>query len=67
MKVTFPKSAKAIKLLPSSKSSTIHSAFSPPRDEVDVSDFVTVFPVVRFSIVAEPDVIVVALTYMEMT
>jgi hypothetical protein len=67
VKVTFPKSVKAIKLSPSSKSSTIHSAFSPPRVEVDVSDFVTVFPIVRFSMVAEPEVVVVALTYMEMT
>lgn len=57
VKVTFQMLAKAIKLLPFSKSSTIHSAFSPPRAEVDVSDYVTVFPVVRLSIVAEPEVV----------
>jgi hypothetical protein len=56
-----------IKLSPSSKSSTIHSAFSPPRAEVDVSDVVTVLPVLSFSMVAEPEVVVVALTYMEIT
>jgi hypothetical protein len=67
VKVTFEKSAKAIKLSPSSKSSTIHSAFTPPRAEVEVSDCVAVLPVVRFSMVAEPEVVVVALTYMAMT
>jgi hypothetical protein len=46
--VTFPKSAKAMREEPSSKSSTIHSAFSPPRAEVEVKAFVTVWPVVRF-------------------
>jgi len=67
VKVTLPKSANAIKASPSSKSSTIHSAFSPPRAEVEVNDLVAVLPVVRFSIVAEPLVVVVALTYIEMT
>lgn len=62
VKVTFPKSANAMRESPSSKSSTIHSAFSPPSADVEVRSMVTVFPVVRFSIVAEPDVVVVALT-----
>jgi hypothetical protein len=31
-----------------------------------VSDFVTAFPVVRFSMVAESEAVVVALTYMDM-
>jgi len=62
--VTFPKLAKAMSEFPSSKSSTIHSAFSPPSAEVEVKDLVTVLPVVRFSIVAVPDVDVVAFTYM---
>jgi hypothetical protein len=57
VKVTLPKLVKAIKLLPFSKSFTVHAAYSPPRAEVDVSDYVTVFPVVRLSIVAEPEVV----------
>lgn len=67
VKVTLPKSANAINELPSSKSSTIHSAFSPPSAEVEVNDLVTVLPVVRFSIVADPVVLVVAFTYNEIT
>ena len=65
--VMFPKSAKEIKESFSSKSSTIHSAFSPPRAEVEVKDLVAVLPVVRFSMVAEPEVVVVAFTYIKTT
>ena len=65
--VTFPKSANAMRASFSSKSSTIHSAFSPPRADVEVRDLVTVLPVVRFSIVADPEVVVVALTYIAIT
>jgi hypothetical protein len=67
VKVTLPKLAKATSASPSSKSSTIHSAFSPPRAEVEVSVLETDFPVVRFSIVAVPEVVVVALTYIAIT
>lgn len=62
VKVTLPKLANAMRESPSSKSSTIHSAFSPPSAEVEVRSLVTVLPVVRFSIVAEPEVVVEAFT-----
>lgn len=67
VKVTSPKSAKATNSLFCSKSSTIHSAFSPPSADVDVISMVAVLPVVRFSTVALPVVVVVALTYMLIT
>lgn len=65
--VTLPKLANAMRESPSSKSSTIHSAFSPPRADVDVKSMVAVLPVVSFSMVAEPEVVVVALTYKVIT
>lgn len=68
VKVTVPKSANGTseQELPvhSSKSSTIHSAFSSQSDPsvTSVNVSVTVVPVVRFSIVAEPLVVLVATT-----
>lgn len=60
--VTVSKLAKATKSVPSSKSSTIHSAFWPPSAEVEVRSMVATSPVVKFSIVALPVVVVVAMT-----
>lgn len=40
--------------LPSSKSSTIHSALAPHKAELDVKDLVTVLPVLRFWSLATP-------------
>lgn len=63
-KVTVPKSAKVTRELPSSKSSTIHSALyshkspSTPPEKVCV----TVVPVDTFSMTAVPAVVLVAVT-----
>lgn len=67
VKVTVPKLAKETSPPFSSKSSTIHSAFSKQRAEVDVSDFVTVTPVDLFWMTAVPDLVVVAVTVRVMT
>jgi len=56
--VTVPKLAKGTRLLPSSKSSTIHSAFSWQSFAEEVKDFETVTPVERFSILTVPEVAV---------
>lgn len=61
-KVTVPKLAKGTSELPSSKSSTIHSAFCSQRAAVEVSDLVTVWPVLRFWMTALPDLVVLAVT-----
>jgi hypothetical protein len=62
LKVTDPKLAKGTRLEPSSKSSTIHSAFSWQRAEEEVSDLVTVLPVETFSITAVPALVLLAVT-----
>lgn len=67
VKVTVPKLAKGTREPFSSKSSTIHSAFSWQRAWVEVRDLVTVFPVVLFSMIALPDLVVVAVTVVVMT
>lgn len=72
VKVTVPKSAKGTRVqvvvVHSEKSSTIHSASysqSEPSDtSVKVSD--TVSPVVRFSMTALPEVLLVAVTVIVM-
>lgn len=64
-KVTVPKSAKETRLLPSSKSSTIHSALysqREPREASLVKLWVTVTPVEVFTIVATPAVLEDAVT-----
>lgn len=62
VKVTVPKFAKGTRLLPSSKSSTIHSAFSKQSAGIDANVWVTVLPVVTFSMTAVPDLVVEAVT-----
>lgn len=61
-KTTLSKLAKGTRELPSSKSSTIHSAFSWQRAAVEVRDLVTVFPVVLFSMTALPALVVEEVT-----
>ena len=56
VKVTVPKLAKGTRELPSSKSSTIHSAFSWQSDGWPENVCETVWPVERFSSVAVPEV-----------
>ena len=60
--VTVPKLANGTRLLPSSKSSTIHSASCSHRAELDVRVLVTVSPLETFSTVAVPLVVLEALT-----
>lgn len=60
--VTVPKFANGTSDEPSSKSSTIHSAFSSHSAAVDVIDFVTVLPFVLFVMTAVPDLVVAAVT-----
>lgn len=62
VKSTVPKLAKGTRALPSSKSSTIHSAFSPQREAEELMDLVTVLPLVMFSMTAVPDFKVAAVT-----
>jgi hypothetical protein len=65
--LTVPKSAKGTNEEPSSKSSTIHSAFSRHNALLLVSDLVTVWPVVVFSITALPFLVLDAVTVVVMT
>jgi hypothetical protein len=67
LKVTAPKSANGTKEFPSSKSSTIHSAFSRHSALVLVIDLVTVLPVVTFSMTALPFWVELAVTVILMT
>lgn len=65
VKVTVPKSANVTKELPSSKSSTIHSALVSQRSPSEpsfVKVCVTVSPLVLFSMTAVPAVLLVAVT-----
>lgn len=62
VKTTEPKSAKPTSEPPSSKSSTIHSVFCSQSALVEVICWVTVTPVVLFSMTAEPEVVEDAVT-----
>lgn len=62
VKVTVPKSAKGTKEEPSSKSSTIHSAFSWQRWAEEVRALETVWPRLTLVIVAVPEVVEEAAT-----
>jgi hypothetical protein len=62
VKVMVPKLESGTSELPSSKSSTIHSAFSWQSDGWPVNEWVTVWPDVWLMIVAEPAVRLVAVT-----
>lgn len=66
-KVTVPKLAKGTREPFSSKSSTIHSAFSSHKAEEELRDLVTVCPVETFSMTAVPDVVEEAVTVVVMT
>jgi hypothetical protein len=67
VKSTVPKSANSTRAPLSSKSSTIHSAFASQRAYEEVISCVTVWPVVRFSITAVPEVVEEAVTVSLMT
>ena len=60
--VTVPKFANGTSELPSSKSSTIHSASCSHSAELDVMLFETVLPLLLFVITAVPDVVDDAVT-----
>ena len=63
VKVTVPKSAKSTREPPEEKSSTIHSALSSSRALLwPLKVWVTVSPVLTFSITAVPPVVEVAVT-----
>lgn len=65
VKVTEPKLARGTRLEPDSKSSTIHSALVSQRVEGGLlKEWVTFWPVVRFSRVATPAVLEEASTSM---
>lgn len=62
--LTVPKSAKGTREFPSSKSSTIHSAFSWQSLDEEVRDCVTVLPVDTFVMTAVPEVVLDAVTFL---
>ena len=62
VKVTVPKLAKGTSELPSSKSSTIHSASCSHSADDEVIDFDTVLPFELFVITAVPALVLVAVT-----
>ena len=60
VKVTVPKFANGTRELPSSKSSTIHSASCSHRADDEVMDLVTVLPLELFVMTVVPDVVLAA-------
>lgn len=62
VKVTVPKLAKATRELPSSKSSTIHSASCSHRAEEEVIFLLTLWPLELFVMTAVPEVVLEAVT-----
>lgn len=62
VKVTVPKLAKGTRELPSSKSSTIHSASCSQRAEEEVIFLLTLWPLELFVMTAVPAVVLEAVT-----